>query len=293
MNFSVPPIVRGEFVYRDVLLVDVGGDGKRHPRAAESEIKAILAGKAKDMVGHWWEAQLIHYGLNRSKVKDTCKVRLQQAIGQGKVKTQPPHLSDMEGQMKKEYAAAVRRAKAQSKPQTSAGQGIKRGREDENESSNSKKTKISVKVNGVEIEIDQSSSMSKKQKTTKAAEPKKNGKAETATKAETLKKSATTRANQESSTAKATPAKPTKSTSTPKATATSQKTKTAGEKASGPSSSAPKAHHPDNVFQIPPTNSTKNPVKREPKVKPEPGTSSGRAWSERAEFQRGMGQICE
>lgn len=160
----VPPIVRGEFVYRDVLLVDVGGELKRHSRATEHEIKALLSGKSKDQVGHWWESQLIHYGLQRSKVKDTAKVRLQQALTQGKLKSQPPHLADMENQMKKEYQSAVRKAM---KSKTDTGKGTKRSREDETESS-SKKTKISVRVGDVEIDIDHSNAgVTKKQKTTK------------------------------------------------------------------------------------------------------------------------------
>ena len=59
-----------------------------------------MAKMSKDQVGHWYEAQLIHYGLQRSKDKNAAKVRLQQAINQGKLKTQPPHLADMEAQMK-------------------------------------------------------------------------------------------------------------------------------------------------------------------------------------------------
>lgn len=101
MDAAVPPVTRGEFLYRDILLVDCGGDLKRHARAPESEIKRLLNGKdVKDQVGHWCEAQLIHYGLQRSKDKNTAKVRLQQALNQGKLKSQPPHLADMEGQMK-------------------------------------------------------------------------------------------------------------------------------------------------------------------------------------------------
>ena len=77
----------------------------------ESELKALLNGKTpKDQVAHWYEAQLIHYGLQRSKEKNIAKVRLQQALNQGKLKVAPPHLLDLEGQMKKEYASAVRKA---------------------------------------------------------------------------------------------------------------------------------------------------------------------------------------
>ncbi|PIB03396.1 hypothetical protein CB0940_12266 [Cercospora beticola] len=163
---AIPPVVRGEFLYRDVLLVDVGGELKRHPRASESELKALLNGKnvAKDQVGHRWEAQLIHYGLQRSKQKDTAKIRLSQALAQGKLKTQPPHLADMEAQMKKEYAAAVRKAtKSNSTP---SGKATKRGREEEMESS-SKRTKVSVRVGDVSIDIDHGDAVAtKKQKKT-------------------------------------------------------------------------------------------------------------------------------
>ena len=87
MDASVAPVVRGEFLYRDALFVDVGGEGKRHPRASESELKNLLDGKApKDQVSHFYEAQLIHYGLQRSKEKNTAKVRLSQALAQGKLK---------------------------------------------------------------------------------------------------------------------------------------------------------------------------------------------------------------
>ncbi|KXT06590.1 hypothetical protein AC578_8564 [Pseudocercospora eumusae] len=156
-------VVRGEFIYRDVLLVDVGGEGKRHARAAPSEIRDLLNGKAKDQVGHFYEAQLIHYGLQRSKVKDTAKVRLQQALTQGKLKAQPAHLADMESSMKKEYAAALRRAS-----KADSGKGTKRTREDDVESS-AKKTKVSVQVGDISINIDQAgAALSKKQKTTPA-----------------------------------------------------------------------------------------------------------------------------
>ena len=55
---GVATIVRGEFVYRDTIFVDVGGEGKRHPRAAEMEVASLLNGTApKDQVVHFYEAQ--------------------------------------------------------------------------------------------------------------------------------------------------------------------------------------------------------------------------------------------
>ncbi|KAF2771912.1 hypothetical protein EJ03DRAFT_372476 [Teratosphaeria nubilosa] len=144
MEAQVAPVVRGEFVYRDVLFVDVGGEGKRHTRASPSEIKDLLNGKAaKDQVGHWYEAQLIHYGLQRSKEKNTAKVRLQQALGKNALSV-PPHIVDLEGQMK-EYAAAVRKAKAQAKggkdPSTPAPSAIQQKRKANEESHGTAATK--------------------------------------------------------------------------------------------------------------------------------------------------------
>ncbi|KAK3111860.1 hypothetical protein LTR53_012452 [Teratosphaeriaceae sp. CCFEE 6253] len=151
-------VTRGEFVYRDVLLVDVGGDGKRHARASESELKAFLDGKSgqKDQVAHWYEAQLIHYALQRSKDKNTAKVRLQQALNQGQL-TAPPHIADMEGQMKKEYAAAVRKAKKLASGDSAtdvAAKPTKKRKTDEVIDESSKRTKITMTVGGIAIDIE-------------------------------------------------------------------------------------------------------------------------------------------
>jgi len=121
MNISVASVVRGEFVYRDTLFVDVGGDLRRHPRASTAEFKAYLDGTApKDHVGHWYEARLIHYGLQPSQEKKTAKVRLQQALSQGKLHALS-HIADMEAEMKKEYIATVRKAKARAKSASAGG----------------------------------------------------------------------------------------------------------------------------------------------------------------------------
>lgn len=101
MDHSASPVIRGEFVYQGALFVDVGGLLKRHPRVSLGDLESYLDGKVpRDQVAHWYEAQLIHYGLQRSKDKNTAKVRLQQAINQKKL-TVPPHILDMEGQMKR------------------------------------------------------------------------------------------------------------------------------------------------------------------------------------------------
>ena len=166
MNTNTPPIIRGEFVYHNVLLVDAGGDLKRQPRASLGDIKTLLDGKTpKDQVAHFYEAQLIHYGLQRSKDKNTAKVRLQQALNQKKLVV-PPHIVDMENQMKKDFAASVRKANKSSAGKandtvapsgTAPGKKRKQSGDDETPAVSSKKTKITMKVGDVEFTIDHDS----------------------------------------------------------------------------------------------------------------------------------------
>lgn len=110
---DVAPIIRDNFVYRDTLFVNIG-EGKRHPRASVTELSGLLLpakGEApKDQVAHWYEAQLLHYGLPRSKDKNTAKMRLMQAINRDELKV-PSEITKMEAEMKKEYANAIRKAK--------------------------------------------------------------------------------------------------------------------------------------------------------------------------------------
>jgi hypothetical protein len=164
MDASAPSIVRGEFVYHDTLFVDVGGALKRHPRASTSELKTLLDGKApKDQVAHYYEAQLIHYGLQRSKDKNTAKVRLQQALSQKKLIV-PPHIVDMEADMKKDYTASIRKARTAAGKVAKGGEGDgevtkgkKRKQDDagpETVSAASKRTKIPMKIGDMEVSID-------------------------------------------------------------------------------------------------------------------------------------------
>jgi hypothetical protein len=172
MDASTPFVVRGEFIYHDTLFVDVGGALKRHTRASPSELKPYLDGKApKDQVAHWYEAQLIHYGLQRSKDKNTAKVRLQQALSQKKL-TVPPHIVDMEAQMKKDYATGIKKsrsaaskaAKGEVEDSTIA-KGKKRKQSDadtEAKTATSKRTKITMKVGDLEVSIDHDSGSAKR-----------------------------------------------------------------------------------------------------------------------------------
>ena len=123
MTFA-PPVSRGNFHYNGNLYVDVG-NCNRHERATIEEVTAFLrpdlkkskkvsVDQSKDQVGHWYEAQLIHYGLPPSKDKSRAKMRLLEALNQSKLIV-PSNIVSMEAEMKKEYAAAERKAKAQYK----------------------------------------------------------------------------------------------------------------------------------------------------------------------------------
>jgi hypothetical protein len=168
MDTSAPFIVCGEFVYHDALFVDVGGALKRHARASSSDLKTYLDGKApKDQVAHFYEAQLIHYGLERSRDKNTAKVRLQQALSQKKLVV-PPHLIEMEAQMKKDYAVSIRKARNTTSQMYTEDEvdgwltpGKKRKQSDtypESAAASNKKTKtkITMKVRDVEVSTDHS-----------------------------------------------------------------------------------------------------------------------------------------
>ena len=125
MSFA-QPITKDGFLYNGDLHVDVG-NLNRHKRASIAEITAILrpdlisnkainAQTQKDQVGHWYEAQLIHYGLPPSKDKARAKMRLLEALNNSKLAV-PEGISKLEAEMKKEYASAERKAKAEYKKQ--------------------------------------------------------------------------------------------------------------------------------------------------------------------------------
>lgn len=76
--------------------------------------KKALIEPPKDQVGHWYEAQLIHYGLPPSKDKARAKMRLLEALNNSALNV-PTSITTMEAEMKKEYAAAERKIKAQLK----------------------------------------------------------------------------------------------------------------------------------------------------------------------------------
>ena len=128
MSFAAP-VVKDRFVFNGDLYIEVE-NFNRHKRASIPELTALLRPAQKlsksalsaapaDQVGHWYEAQLLHYGLPPSKTKAVAKVRLLDALNAGKLSI-PPEITRLENEMKKEYQAADRKARAAHKAQLAA-----------------------------------------------------------------------------------------------------------------------------------------------------------------------------
>ena len=166
-----PEIRKGDFVYRDTLFVDLGSN-RRHPRASPAELKDLLLPKSgsapKDQVAHWYEAQLLHYGLPRSKDKNTAKVRLTNAIT-AKNLLVPKEVVSMEAEMKKDYAGALRKMKSpggkvagtKEKKESAAASKAKKS---------TSKTTVELEIDGMKLKIDRETIDAAKKKSSKAKE---------------------------------------------------------------------------------------------------------------------------
>ena len=92
---SQPSISKSSFHYSNNTFYAETSAQQRHRRATLPELKALFhptgsnnpstADIEKDPVGHWFEAQLIHYGLPSSKTKAVAKTRLLDAVNSGKL----------------------------------------------------------------------------------------------------------------------------------------------------------------------------------------------------------------
>lgn len=97
------------------------GNPNRHKRASLAEITEILRPDlkkqkngvpVKDPVGHWYEAQLIHFGLPPFEDKARAKMRLLENLNNSNLEV-PPGFASIESELVKEFDAAERKAKAQ------------------------------------------------------------------------------------------------------------------------------------------------------------------------------------
>lgn len=112
-----------------------------HRRATVSELQALFdrspaAGgpNTPDPVGHWYEAQLLHYGLAPSKNKAVAKVRLLDALRAGGLNV-PKDILKVEGDLKKEWKKKDKETKSGSRSggtaKSSTSGNNKRKRDDE------------------------------------------------------------------------------------------------------------------------------------------------------------------
>nr|RBQ88781.1 hypothetical protein FVER53263_11129 [Fusarium verticillioides] len=102
---GAPPVAEDGFAFADATEV------KEH----------FTSGNDKDHPAHWFEAQLIHYGLPPSKTKSVARMRLFDAVNAGNLKV-PVNVSKLETKLKKEWTKNDREAKkgAASKPDVKA-----------------------------------------------------------------------------------------------------------------------------------------------------------------------------
>jgi hypothetical protein len=111
----IPPSARDGWSYSGDFHVEASGNN-RHRRATIPELKAVFDGTdgQKDRPAHWYEAQLIHYGLPPSKTKGTAKMRLFDAVGKGNLAV-PAHIRKVETELKKDWNKREREAKQTAK----------------------------------------------------------------------------------------------------------------------------------------------------------------------------------
>src|SRR5947207_11307387 len=120
MSLTSPTSKDGFYYSGDSLYVEASGHN-RHRRATLPELHALFhvhptnaADVPKDPVGHWYEAQLLHYGLPPSKNKAVAKTRLLDAVNKGNLAV-PAHIQQLESELKKEWTKKERQAKAELK----------------------------------------------------------------------------------------------------------------------------------------------------------------------------------
>ncbi|KAL6413319.1 hypothetical protein AUP68_02828 [Ilyonectria robusta] len=100
---GAPPVSEDGFAFvNGDFFADASGQNQ-HRRTTVAEIKEHFAsGSDRDHPAHWFEAQLIHYGLKPTKAKAVGRMRLLDASKDGKL-TVPPHITKLESKLKKEW----------------------------------------------------------------------------------------------------------------------------------------------------------------------------------------------
>ncbi|KAI8958854.1 hypothetical protein F5Y11DRAFT_25536 [Daldinia sp. FL1419] len=239
------PASKDGFSYAGDLFAETSGHN-RHRRATVAELKDhFKSGSEKDHPAHWFEAQLIHYGLQVSKTKAVARMRLFDAVNGGNLSI-PTHIKKLEMELKKEWTKKEREAKKAIKDSTSSPAPKATGTKRKADSSN---VDVTVTVGGINVTVSASQSA-------KRAKPA--GKSETASASKATKKTeakpktpkapATPKSASTSTTSKTTASKTTVSKTTVSKTTT---TKTTAARATPSSTAKSKAKTP--AFEPKPT----------------------------------------
>ncbi|KAL6861940.1 hypothetical protein J3F83DRAFT_216200 [Trichoderma novae-zelandiae] len=115
MSSTTALVSEGNFSFTNgVFLAESSGHNK-HRRATHEELRTHFAsGSDRDHTAHWFEAQLMHYGLPSSKVKSVARMRLFDAVRGGSLSV-PLHLTELEQKLKKEWTKRDRDEKKAAK----------------------------------------------------------------------------------------------------------------------------------------------------------------------------------
>lgn len=128
---STPPVSEKEFHYASGDLYVEASGANRHRRESVADLKSLFHPKGnntrKDPPAHWYEAQLIHYGLPPSKTKGTAVKRLLDAVNSGNLSV-PKHITALEKSLKKQWDANDRQTKKEIKDAAAKGQSTGQGK---------------------------------------------------------------------------------------------------------------------------------------------------------------------
>jgi hypothetical protein len=108
---GAPPVLQDGFAFANGDFYAQASGSNRHRRATLAELKThFTSGNDKDHPAHWFEAQLVHYGLPPSKNKSVARMRLLDAVNAGGLAI-PASISKIEAALKKEWNKNDREAK--------------------------------------------------------------------------------------------------------------------------------------------------------------------------------------
>ncbi|KAH0490047.1 hypothetical protein TgHK011_001532 [Trichoderma gracile] len=115
MSGTTALVSEGNFSFTNGVFFAESSGHNKHRRATHEELRTHFAsGSDKDHTAHWFEAQLMHYGLPTSKTKSVARMRLFDAVRGGSLSV-PLHITELEQRLKKEWTKRDRDEKKAAK----------------------------------------------------------------------------------------------------------------------------------------------------------------------------------